>query len=86
MPTKSEPHYCPECNGTGADQKKTQAMRKREPSSSGYVSCWNCTGNGLDPVAYFRWSSEKKEPSEDGNLMDGYSAADLNNPDGFSSP
>ena len=53
----TEPIKCPDCNGTGADHAKTAAMRKREPSASGYIMCWACNGNGLDPAAYFRWST-----------------------------
>jgi hypothetical protein len=47
---------CPQCNGTGCDEAKTAAMRKREPASTGSIRCWNCNGNGLDPAAYFRWN------------------------------
>ena len=45
-------HLCPDCKGTGADFKKTKARDKRD-GSGGYVMCWTCNGNGLDPAAYF---------------------------------
>lgn len=50
-------HLCGDCNGTGADAAKTRAAyesRLLSKSSGGYISCWSCNGNGLDPAAYFR--------------------------------
>ncbi len=41
---------CLDCNGTGADAKKTAARNKLESSATGYIRCWTCNGNGLDPV------------------------------------
>jgi hypothetical protein len=49
-------HKCPKCGGTGADLEKTAAKYRRESSSTGYIRCWNCSGNGLDPMAFFRFS------------------------------
>lgn len=54
------PHYCPACNGTGRDEEKTRANRAR--GTDGYVMCWDCNGNGLDPAAYFNW---KKTPEQE---------------------
>jgi len=49
---------CPDCNGTGADRVKTLAARRSgHADSRSFISCWSCNGNGLDPAAYFRWSS-----------------------------
>lgn len=50
-------HLCPDCRGTGADLRRTMERDRREPSSTGYVMCRACCGNGLDPAEYFRWSS-----------------------------
>lgn len=51
-------HLCSDCNGTGADRKKTaDARRKGICDRRSYIQCWNCNGNGLDPAAYFRWSA-----------------------------
>lgn len=50
-------YNCTDCNGTGADQKKTaDARRKGQCDRGSYISCWTCNGNGLDPAKYFRWS------------------------------
>lgn len=49
-------HPCPDCNGTGRDEKKTAALlRTRTIDPGSYVRCWMCNGNGADPVAYFDW-------------------------------
>ena len=45
-------HLCPSCKGTGADFAKTKKLADKH----GYVRCWDCNGNGLDPAAYFNWS------------------------------
>jgi hypothetical protein len=38
---------CSDCDGTGADRKKTKIMRKRECDNIAYVRCWTCMGNGI---------------------------------------
>lgn len=49
-------HVCTDCNGTGADAKKTAAARKNGRCDDlSYVRCWTCNGNGLDPAAFFDW-------------------------------
>jgi len=59
----SSPIYCPDCKGTGADQAKTaDARRKGICDRHSYIRCWSCNGNGLDPVAYFRWSTPNANP------------------------
>ncbi len=55
------PNYCQNCKGTGRDDLETAAMYKRETSSSGYIQCRACNGNGLDPAAYFRFSNSKEK-------------------------
>lgn len=50
----TEGHLCPDCKGTGANIAKTLAAPKYE---QGYIRCWSCNGNGLDPAAYFRWGA-----------------------------
>lgn len=55
--SKPQSHYCPHCHGTGRDAEKTRLLCRS--SSDGYIRCWHCNGNGLDPAAYFRWSDEK---------------------------
>lgn len=53
-------HLCPDCGGTGADAAKTSSAYKTgvlSSSSGGYIRCWACNGNGLDPAAYFKSSS-----------------------------
>jgi DnaJ-class molecular chaperone len=45
-------HLCPDCNGTGANIARTLKLKSWE---TGYVMCWTCNGNGLDPAAYFNW-------------------------------
>ncbi len=58
----STPIYCADCNGTGADPKKTaDARRKGLLSGGGYIRCWTCNGNGLDPAAYFQWSKPSSQ-------------------------
>lgn len=58
---KTTPIYCPDCKGTGADAKKTaDARRKGLLDGGAYIRCWTCNGNGLDPAAYFRWSTPSK--------------------------
>lgn len=47
-------NLCPDCGGTGADAAKTRAAYKTGRLDSGYISCWACNGNGLDPSAYFK--------------------------------
>ena len=40
---------CPNCNGTGRDDTKTQRARdKGEINGFAYVRCWTCNGNGND--------------------------------------
>ncbi len=56
---KSISKNCEECNGSGRDEAATKAMYKRESSSTGYIRCWNCNGNGLNPAYFFRWSSNE---------------------------
>lgn len=46
-------HLCTDCSGTGADAAKTRAAYKTGWLDSGYIRCWACNGNGLDPAAYF---------------------------------
>lgn len=53
---------CPACGGTGKDAKKTEDRAKedaefahRAKHHGTYVRCWDCSGNGLDPAAAFRW-------------------------------
>ena len=41
-------HLCPDCKGSGA---------KTRHADGSWTRCWTCNGNGLDPAAYFRWSS-----------------------------
>lgn len=54
-------HLCPDCNGTGADAKATFALRRSgQIDSRSYVGCRNCHSNGLDPAAYFRWSTPQQ--------------------------
>lgn len=51
-------HLCPDCNGTGADRSRTLAARRTGLCDRGsYIRCHACNGNGLDPAAYFRWST-----------------------------
>lgn len=54
---RTTPKYCEYCNGTGADAKATAEMRKKETSATGYIRCWNCNGNGLNPLHFFRFSN-----------------------------
>jgi hypothetical protein len=56
-------HLCRECNGTGADIARTTIDRRKHlfPSTNGYYSCWNCNGNGLDPLSYFLQSEVHKK-------------------------
>ena len=50
-------NLCSDCNGTGADRAETIAARRRGSCDSrAYIRCRTCSGNGLDPAAYFRWS------------------------------
>ncbi len=51
-------HRCPDCKGTGADTAKTLAAPR---SDTGYVRCWTCNGNGLDPAAYFRTADADRD-------------------------
>lgn len=45
---------CPDCNGTGADAKKTADARKRgQCDSRSFIRCWSCHGNGNDTSADF---------------------------------
>lgn len=46
---------CSDCGGTGANIAATIA---RPAYESGYVLCWTCNGNGLDPAEYFRFSGK----------------------------
>ena len=56
-PPLREGHLCSDCNGTGADRKKTlRARRTYACDSKSYIACWTCNGRGIDPAAYFRWS------------------------------
>lgn len=49
---------CPKCNGTGNNNKLTAEQKQREPSLSGTIRCWNCSGNGWDPVDGFNWTKQ----------------------------
>lgn len=56
-------HPCPDCGGSGRDERKTAArakedaeFRHRVKHHGTYVRCWTCNGKGSDPAAYFRWS------------------------------
>ena len=52
---------CPDCKGTGRDEKKTEAMlRGRIIDPGSYVRCWTCHGNGSDPASYFDWHEKPK--------------------------
>lgn len=42
------PNRCRACAGTGKDPNKPKV-------DEGYIRCWECNGNGLDPAAYFTW-------------------------------
>jgi hypothetical protein len=54
-------HICRDCNGSGADAVKTTAARKRgDCDGAAYIRCHACNGNGLDPAAFFRWSTPMK--------------------------
>lgn len=56
MTTKTPVHHCPDCRGTGADDKKTKkALKQGRIDRGSYIRCWTCNGNGLDPATYFRW-------------------------------
>jgi DnaJ-class molecular chaperone len=55
---------CPDCKGTGADLAKTTARDRLDPHALGYIRCWTCNGNGLDPSAYFNWSEGQTEVSQ----------------------
>lgn len=50
-------NLCADCRGTGCNIEKTLA---RPASDSGYVRCWTCNGNGLDPAAYFTPQNPRK--------------------------
>lgn len=46
--------HCEDCNGTGADQKKTKALADKDAEFAhrvrhhgSFVRCWTCNGNGL---------------------------------------
>lgn len=46
---------CPDCNGTGRDDRKTAALaredaefRHRVKHHGSYVRCWTCNGNGIE--------------------------------------
>jgi DnaJ-class molecular chaperone len=56
-------HPCPDCHGTGRDEKKTVALAKKDGEfkhrvkhHGTYVMCWTCNGSGADAAEYFRWS------------------------------
>lgn len=54
------PRDCPDCLGTGADKAKTDAARKSGAiDSRSYIRCWNCNGNGLNPMHFFRFTGSK---------------------------
>lgn len=57
-------HLCASCKGTGADIAKTM---KLTPSDTGYIRCWDCNGQGLDPAEYFRWGDHPPLPSTPSN-------------------
>lgn len=59
---KESENLCPDCNGTGRNEKRTLArvgrdadFRHRARHHGTYVRCWNCHGNGPDPAAFFSW-------------------------------
>lgn len=57
-------HLCSDCKGTGADIARTLEKDRKErrvPKEyrGGYIRCWTCNGNGLDPAEYFRWGPHK---------------------------
>lgn len=54
-------HLCCACHGTGADIAKTLA---RPMSDTGYVGCYSCNGNGLDPAEYLTWQTTKRQERE----------------------
>jgi hypothetical protein len=43
---------CKDCNGTGADPKKTEVYMKTisYKMQGGHIRCWTCNGNGLEPT------------------------------------
>lgn len=49
---------CPDCHGTGANIPATKAL---PTSSSDYIVCRACNGNGLDPAEYFTWGDKRAE-------------------------
>ncbi len=50
-------YSCPNCGGSGADKKKTDAARRAgNIDAKSYIRCWNCNGHGLDPIKFFRCS------------------------------
>ena len=51
-------HLCPDCRGTGADLARTRQLKSYD---SGYIRCWSCNGNGLDPAAYFHTAASYRE-------------------------
>lgn len=53
---------CEHCKGSGRDEKKTAKMYARDSSSSCYIECRLCNGNGLDNAAVF--FSHRKEMDE----------------------
>ena len=56
---------CSDCNGTGADRKKTlRARRSYKCDSRSYIYCWTCNGRGIDPSAYFRFSRSTEAGDE----------------------
>lgn len=55
MRKEGVPKFCPDCRGTGIDEKKTIVARKQECDSHCRIRCWMCNGNGLNPDYFFRW-------------------------------
>ncbi len=55
-------HPCPDCRGTGRDEKKTKKLAREDAEFAHrvkhhgtYIRCWTCNGNGSDPAENFRW-------------------------------
>lgn len=57
-PPLKEGLVCPDCKGTGANIEKTL---KRTSPIPGYIICWSCNGNGLDPAKYFTWKKVRSD-------------------------
>jgi DnaJ-class molecular chaperone len=53
----NQDRVCSVCNGTGIDAIKTKAYHKTSSDKGGYIRCWNCNGNGLNPLNNIAWAS-----------------------------